>query len=77
MCLRKSAFERILRARDEEDVMCKTCGSGDVDEYEGDLADLAEDGPAWAYALAREGRCMTALHQGRGRHAPRSGVRRP
>ncbi len=34
--------------------MCKTCGCGDVDEYDDDLAELAEDDAAWAYALARE-----------------------
>ena len=34
--------------------MCKTCGSGDVDEYEEDIEELAVDDPAWAYALARE-----------------------
>ena len=54
MCLRKSAFERILRARDEEDGLCRTCDCGDVDEYADDLAELAEDDPAWACALARE-----------------------
>lgn len=34
--------------------MCRTCGCGEVDEYDDDLAELAEDDPAWAYALAHE-----------------------
>jgi hypothetical protein len=27
--------------------MCRTCGCGDVDEYDDDLAELAEDDAAW------------------------------
>ena len=34
--------------------MCRTCGCGEVDEYEEDIEELAADDPAWAYALARE-----------------------
>lgn len=34
--------------------MCRTCGCGDVDEYDEDLEEIAADDPAWAYALARE-----------------------
>ena len=34
--------------------MCRTCGCGDMDEYEDDIEELAADDPAWAYALARE-----------------------
>ena len=34
--------------------MCKTCGCGDMDEYDEDIEELADDDPAWAYALQRE-----------------------
>jgi hypothetical protein len=29
--------------------MCRTCGCGDIDEYDDDLEDMLEDDPAWAF----------------------------
>jgi hypothetical protein len=49
--------------------MCKTCGCGDVDEYDEDIEELADDDPAWAYALQREDD-MSVTHDQEGLEEP-------
>ena len=49
--------------------MCRTCGCGDVDEYDEDIEELADDDPAWAYALQREDD-MSVTHDQEGLEKP-------